>query len=107
MRLLNILRGLMYDWVLTTSSGEAQYWLGFMKPREEEAPLASVKLKALIDAEYYTKDVKWAREQEFLKLKQGKMIIVVECVAKFSELSCFTLAHVDTSKIRMDPLNII
>jgi len=41
-----------------------------------------------MDAQYYPWDMKRAKEQEFLRLKQGQMS-VMEYAAKFNKLSRF------------------
>jgi len=46
------------------------------------------RLKELIDAKYYPKDAKRAKEQEFLSLKLENMS-VMEYAPKFNELSRF------------------
>jgi len=56
-----------------------------------EPPLTWDQLKSLMDAKYYPRDMKRAKEQEFLRLKQGKMS-VIEYATKFNELSRFALA---------------
>jgi len=43
------------------------------------------RLKDLMDAKYYRKDAKRAKEQGFLSLKQGNMS-AIEYPAKFNEL---------------------
>jgi len=45
------------------------------------------QLKALMDTQYYLRDIRRAKEHEFLYLKQGEMS--VKYVAKFNELSRF------------------
>jgi len=55
----------------------------------------------LINAKYYLRDVKRAKEQKFLSLKQEEMS-VLEYVAKFNELSLVGLNHVAIEEIKMD-----
>jgi len=59
------------------------------------------QLKALMDAQYYPPDVRRAKEQEFLHLKQGE-ISVIEYAAKFNELSRFTQNQVAAEEMRLD-----
>ena len=54
-----------------------------------------------MDAQYYPRDVKRGKEQEFLRLKQGQMSIM-EYAAKFNELSRFAPNQVATEKMKMD-----
>jgi len=68
--------------------GEAEYWLGTVKPRREEDPLTWTHLKELIDRKYYPKDVQRMKEREFLGLEQGNLS-VMEYACKFNELSRF------------------
>ena len=58
------------------------------------------RLKDLMDAKYYRKDAKRAKEQGFLSLKQGNMS-AIEYPAKFNELR-FTLTQVATEEMKMD-----
>jgi len=55
-----------------------------------------------MDAKYYPKDVKWAKEQEFLKFKQGRTMSVMGYAAKFNKLSCFGPVYIATDDIRME-----
>ena len=48
---------------------EAKFWWGIVKPRGDEAPMTWERLKELMDAKYYPKDAKRAKEQEFLCLR--------------------------------------
>jgi len=56
----------------------------------------------LTDAKYNRKDVKWAKEQEFLHLKLGETISVMEYVIKFNEHSRFAKNHMATEEDQMD-----
>jgi len=49
--------------------GEAEFWLGTVKPKGDEPPITWERLKESMDAKYYPKDAKRANEQEFLHLK--------------------------------------
>jgi len=51
--------------------------------------------------QYYPRDMKRAKEQEFLCLKQGQMS-VMEYAAKFNELSHFAPNQVPTKEMKMD-----
>ena len=72
-----------------------------MKHRIGERVLTWDQLKALMDDQHYPRDIRRAKEQEFLHLKQGK-ISVMEYAVKFNELSRFTPNQVTTEEIRMD-----
>ena len=54
-----------------------------------------------MDAHYYRRDVRRAKEQEFLRLKQREMSII-EYATKFNELSCFAPSQVAIEEIRVD-----
>jgi len=58
------------------------------------------QLKALMDAQYYPRDIRRVKEQEFLCLRQGEMS-KMEYTAKFNELSQFAPNHVATEEMRM------
>ena len=51
-----------------------------------------------MDAQYYPWDIKRAKEQEFLRLKQGQMN-VTEYAVKFNELSRFAPNQVATEEM--------
>jgi len=55
-----------------------------------------------LDEKYYPNDVQWAKEQEFLHLKQAKTTSVMECTAKFNKLSRFASTQVATEQARMN-----
>ena len=80
---------------------EAEFWWGTVKPRAGEPALTWEQLKTMMDAQYYPPDVKRAKEQEFLRLKQGQMS-VIEYAAKFNELSRFAPNQVATEEMKMD-----
>ena len=67
---------------------EAQSWWGAVKPQVGELPLTWNELTKLVDAQYYPRDVKRAKEQKFLHLKQGNTSLM-EYAAQFNELSLF------------------
>ena len=54
-----------------------------------------------MDAQYYPRDMKRAKEQEFLRLKQGQMS-VMEYAAKFNELCHFAPNQVAIEEMKMD-----
>jgi len=61
-----------------------------VKPRVGEPMLSWNQLKALMDAQYYPRDVRKVKEREFLCLKQGEMS-VMKYATKFNEQSRFAL----------------
>jgi len=77
-----------------------EFWWGIVKPRGDEPPPTWERLKELMDAKYYPKDAKRAKEQEFLSLRQGN-ISVMEYATKFNELSRFSLNEVATQEMRI------
>jgi len=44
--------------------GEAEYWWGTVKPREEEDPIIWKRMKELMDSKYYPRDAQRMKEQE-------------------------------------------
>jgi len=54
-----------------------------------------------MDVKHYPRDVKRAKEQEFLHLEQRKMS-VIEYVTKFNKLSKFAPVQVVTEEISID-----
>jgi len=80
---------------------EVEFWWGTVKPAVGEPVLTWNQLKALMDAQYYPRDVRTVKEREFLCLKQGE-ISVMEYAAKFNELSRFVPNHVVTEEMRMN-----
>jgi len=59
------------------------------------------RLRALMDNQYYPRDVQRTKEREFLGLKQGNWS-VAEYTAKFNELSRFAPHQVNTEERKMD-----
>ena len=53
-----------------------------------------------MDAQYYPRDMKRAKEQEFLRLKQGQMSMM-EYAVKFNELSRLAPNQVATEEMKM------
>jgi len=80
---------------------EAEFWWEIVKPRAGELALTWNQLKALMNAQYYSHDVRRTKEQKFLCLKQGEMR-VIEYVTKFNELSRFAPNQVATEEMMMD-----
>jgi len=72
-----------------------------VKPRAGEPAWTWEQLKSRMDAQYYPRDVKRAKKQEFLRLKQGQMSIM-EYAARFNELSRFAPNQVATEEMKMD-----
>ena len=54
-----------------------------------------------MDAKYFPKDVKTAKEQEFLRLKQGN-VGVMEYATAFNELSYLPSTQVAIEEMKMD-----
>jgi len=79
---------------------DASFWWDTIKPKEGEQPLTWAQFKGLLDEKYYPKEVKRAKELEFLNLKQGKMP-VTECMSKFNELSRFAPHQVANEEMKM------
>jgi len=52
---------------------EAKFLSGIVKPRVGEPTLTWKQLKALMDAQYYSHDVRRVKGGEFLRLNQGGM----------------------------------
>ena len=75
---------------------EANFWWATVKPQAGQPQLMWQQFKDLLDEKYYPNDVKWAKEQEFLHLKQGKTMSVMEYATKFKKLSQFAPTQVAT-----------
>jgi len=75
--------------------------VGNSKPRAGEPTLTWNQLKTLMDAQYYSHDVRRTKEREFLCLKQREMS-VTEYAVRFNELSRFAPNQVITEELRMD-----
>jgi len=54
-----------------------------------------------MDAKYYPKDVKWAKEHEFLIFKQWRAMTVMKYVATFNELNYFAPTYLAINEMRM------
>jgi len=80
---------------------EAAFWWGTVKHVVAEPVLTWNQLRALMDAQYYPRDVRKVKKREFLCLKQGEMS-VMEYTAKFNELSRFAPNQVATEEMRMN-----
>ena len=91
-----------YKVALTTYQfkGEAEYWWETVKSRGEN-PVTWQRLIELLDNKYYARDIQRMKEGEFLNLKQGHMT-VMECAARFNELSRLALHQVNTEERKMD-----
>jgi len=76
---------------------EAEFWWGKVKSRVTEPVLTWNQLKALMDAQYYPRDVRVKENRSFLCLKQGEMS-VIEYAGKFNGLSRFSPNQVATKK---------
>jgi len=81
--------------------GEAEYWLGAVKPRGEDDPITWDRLKELIDTKYYPRDVQTTIEREFLSLKQGNLSVIAYA-ARFNGLSHFAPHQLATGERKMD-----
>jgi len=81
--------------------GKVECWWGMVKPRGDEPPITWERLKELMDAKYYPKDVKRENEREFLSLRQGDMS-VKEYITKFNELNYFAPNQVATEEMKMN-----
>ena len=50
---------------------EVEYWWGTVKPREGEEPITWERLRAVMDNQYYRRDVQRTNEREFLSHSKG------------------------------------
>ena len=78
--------------------GEAQVWWNWAK-RDLEA-MTWAEFQELFMGKYFPDTARHAKAQEFLELKQGTMT-VMDYVARFTELSCFTDDYVDTDMAKV------
>ena len=81
--------------------GEAQVWLNWAKISKDLEAMTWVEFHELFMGKYFSDTARHAKAQEFLELKQGAMI-VMEYVARFTELARFTDTYVatDLAKVR-------
>ena len=55
---------------------EDEFLWGTVKPQAGEPALTWEQLRIIMDAQYCPQDMKRAKEQEFLRLKQGQMSVM-------------------------------
>ena len=80
--------------------GESQVWWDWVKASRNLEAMTWEEFRELFMGKYFPASARHAKAQEFLELKQG-MMIVLEYVAKFIELTCFTDDYVATDMAKM------
>ncbi|XP_058223204.1 uncharacterized protein LOC131332910 [Rhododendron vialii] len=75
--------------------GEARYWWDLMEATHTIATMTFDEFETLFLDKYFPTPLRLVKEQEFLNLKQGTMI-VTQYAAKFEELSRYALAAITT-----------
>ena len=76
--------------------GEAQVWWNWAKTSRDLEAMTWVEFQELFMGKYFPDTACHAKAQEFLELKQGTMT-VIEYVARFTELACFSDDYVATN----------
>ena len=81
--------------------GETQVWWNWAKTSWDLEAMAWAEFYELFMGKYFSATARHAKAQEFLELKQGAMI-VIEYVARFTELGRFADEYVatDLAKVR-------
>ena len=81
--------------------GEAQVWWNWAKTSRDLEAMTWTEFQELFMGKYFSDTARHAKAQEFLELKQG-MMIVMEYVARFTELALFADDYVATymAKVR-------
>ena len=81
--------------------GEAQVWWNWAKTSRDLEAMTWAEFHDLFMGKYFPATTRYAKDQEFLELKQGVMT-VIEYVARFTELSLFADDYVatDLAKVR-------
>ena len=75
--------------------GEAQVWWKWARTSRDLEAMAWAEFQELFMGKYFPDTARHAKAQEFLKLKQGTMIMM-EYVARFTELAHFADDYVAT-----------
>jgi hypothetical protein len=75
--------------------GEARYWWDLMEATHDIAAMTFAQFETLFLDKYFPTPIRLAKEQEFMTLKQGTMI-VTQYAAKFEELSRYASDAVTT-----------
>ena len=80
---------------------ESQIWWDYAKTSRDIEAMTWKEFHTLFMGKYFSSTARHAKAQEFLELKQGKMI-VIEYVARFLELARFVDDYVatDMAKVR-------
>ena len=72
-----------------------------MRNRQHEAGFGWRELKDLLKNHFYPVSLYKSKENEFIRLQQGRMI-TPEYASKFMELSCFNPTYVANEKLKMN-----
>ena len=80
--------------------GEAQVWWNWAKTSRDLEAMTWAEFQELFMGKYFSDTARHVKAQEFLELKQGTMI-VMEYVARFTELSRFVDDYVATNKAKV------
>ena len=81
--------------------GEAQVWLNWAKTSRDLEAMTWAEFQELFMGKYFQDTARHVKAHEFLELKHGTMS-VIEYVARFTELACFSDHYVatDMTKVR-------
>ena len=81
--------------------GEAQVWWKWARTSRDLEAMTWTEFQEMFMGKYFPDTARHAKAQEFLELKQGTMT-VMDYVARFTELACFTedCVATDMAKVR-------
>ena len=80
--------------------GEAQVWWNWAKTSRDLEAMTWAEFHDLFMGKYFPATTRHAKAQEFLELRQGTMT-VMEYVARFTELACFSDDYVATDMAKV------
>ena len=80
--------------------GEAQVWWKWARTSRDLEAMTWAEFQELFMDKYFPDTERHAKAQEFLELKQG-MMIMMEYVARFTELAHFANDYVDTDMAKV------
>ena len=80
--------------------GESQVWWDWVKTSKDLEAMTWAEFHELFMSKYFPATAKHAKDQEFLELRQGTMI-VMEYVARFTELARFADDYVATDMAKV------
>ena len=80
--------------------GESQIWWSWVRALRDPETMTWGEFREIFMDNFFPASARHAKAREFLDLKQGNMI-VLEYVAKFTELTCFRDDYVTTNMAKV------